>query len=119
MGMFDNIKCSYPLPIEGLENEVFQTKDTPAQFLDTYEIREDGTLWHEEYDIEDKSDRSKKGIERMFGCMSRVNERWEQVTNFTGEIRFYTSIDTRWIDFSAYFVNGKLNQLHIIKDGEI
>lgn len=56
MGMFDDIKCKYPLPLNGANDLVYQTKDTPAQFLDKYEIREDGTLWHENYDIEDQSE---------------------------------------------------------------
>jgi hypothetical protein len=117
MGMFDNIKCLYPLPIEGLGEEVFQTKSTPVQFMDMYEIREDGTLWHEKYDIEDKSDPTKKGFARYYGCMTRVNNRWEQITDFTGEIKFYAYIDdTRFVTFSSYFVKGILNQLHLTED---
>ena len=45
MGMFDNLICKYKLPTDrDLSNEVFQTKNTPAQWTDLYEIREDGTL---------------------------------------------------------------------------
>lgn len=47
--MFDDIICKYPLPMPenpqgytGSEN--FQTKDLHS-VLDTYEIREDGTMW--------------------------------------------------------------------------
>jgi hypothetical protein len=40
MGMFDNIKCSYPLPINNanLSKELFQTKSTPAQLLDLCQL---------------------------------------------------------------------------------
>lgn len=55
MGMFDTLRCKYPLPVTGASDLVYQTKDTPAQWLDYYEIREDGTLWHEAYDTEDQS----------------------------------------------------------------
>jgi len=114
MGMFDYINCKYPLPIQG---ERFQTKDTPAQYLDLYEIREDGALWHKAYDTDDQSDPEAEGFAALFGSAARVNERWEPCP-FLGEIRFYTSInlggDDKWLEYSAYFVGGKLQQLHQI-----
>lgn len=117
MGMFDEIKCEYPLPVKGANKLVFKTKSTPAQYIDLYEIRKDGTLWHETYDVEDRSDPKAKGILRMAGCMTRINQRWEQV-NMTGEIRFYTFTGKKrdqLLEFSAYFVDGKLNQIHKIQ----
>ena len=119
MGMFDNLICKYKLPIDKkLTEEVFQTKDTPTQWLDLYEIREDGTLWHENYDTEDQSDPNAEGIKKFIGCMTKVNKRWEPVEDFLGEIRFYTGDDKYWIEFSAYFVDGKLNQVHLVKEKE-
>lgn len=119
MGMFDNLKCKYPLPnYKALPDELFQTKDTPSQFLDTYEIREDGTLWHEDYDTEDHSDPNAKGVIKFIGSMTRINHRWEPVKNFLGEIRFYAGDDKSWIEFSSYFVDGKLNQIHLVKEKE-
>ena len=119
MGMFDDIRCKYPLPIDNdLKDEIFQTKDTPAQWLDVYEIREDGTLWHEDYDIEDHSDKTAEGMKKFIGCMTKVNKRWEPVKDFLGEIRFYTGDDKYWIEFSSYFVEGKLNQVHLVKEKE-
>lgn len=120
MGMFDYIQCKYPLPISGHEHRVFQTKDTPAQYLDLYEIREDGTLWHEEYDTEDHSDPNAEGINRLSGCMTSVNKRWIQ-EHITGEIRFYdfpngTPKGGGWVEFSAYFVEGKLKELHTVEN---
>jgi len=142
MGMFDDIKCKYQLPISGANDLDYQTKDTEHQWLDQYEIREDGTLWHEDYDIEDHSERAKwiasnpdnevpkelDGMMSMMGCMARVNKRWEQV-NITGEIRFYTLYDVKegkmvnahnsqhgWIEWSAYFVNGKLKEMNLLEN---
>lgn len=48
MGMFDYLLCEKPLPGTvpawiGRDHD-FQTKDTPAQYLETYVIREDGTF---------------------------------------------------------------------------
>lgn len=133
MGMFDDLRCKFPLPLPEFQNNSFQTKDTPAQFLDQYEIREDGTLWREAYDIEDHSELGKwkaanpgkeppegwqEDVTKSFlGCMARVNQRWEQVADFTGEIRFYNSLGEHhsgWVEFSAYFVGGRLNQIHLV-----
>lgn len=132
MGMFDDLRCKFPLPLPQFEEMLFQSKDTPAQFMDAYEIREDGTLWHESYDVEDQSKKAEwvaahpgeappaelNTMENAFlGCMARVRKRWEQVTDFVGEIRFYNTISpsgSGWIEFSAYFVGGKLNQLYLV-----
>lgn len=44
MGLFDYIRCEYPLP-DGFDGDVeYQTKDTPNQYLDRYTIAEDGRL---------------------------------------------------------------------------
>lgn len=139
--MFDDIICKYPLPLAGANDLAYQTKDTDRQFLDKYEIREDGTLWHEDYDTEDQSEHGKwrrehpneeppEEIDNLLscaGCMAKVNKRWEQV-KFTGEICFYTMYSVKdgklidstasdgWLEWSAYFVDGKLNQLHMIEN---
>ena len=116
MGLFDYLNCKYPLPVEGANALEFQTKDTNSQFMDRYEIRDDGTLWHETYDIEDRSDPKAEGLMALFGMMTRVNPRWERDT-MTGEVRFYTCSGNSqdWIEFSAYFVQGELKQLETIQ----
>ena len=112
--MFDNLRCEYPLKTKGANELRYQTKDTPSQYLDNYKIKEDGTLWHEEYDVEDKSDPNTKGLEGLRGMLPPVNQRWVQ-ENITGEIRFYSDLKGKWIEYSAYFVDGKLNQIHELK----
>ncbi len=139
MGMFDDIRCKYPLPIDGANGLDYQTKDTESQYCDLYEIREDGTLWHEDYDMEDQSDAAKwkkenpgkevpEHIDSFCGCGAKVNKRWTPVSPFTGEIRFYTSYGIKngkmvnvtkhngWIEWSAYFVGGKASQINLIKN---
>jgi hypothetical protein len=110
MGVYDTLRCKAPLP--GVENGAeleFQTKDTPVQYLDSYEIREDGCLFHEAYDVEDHSDpNAASWLERCRGMHTRVNQRWEFCEDFTGEIVFYNGD----LEFSSYFVNGKLKELH-------
>lgn len=135
MGMFDNIRCKFPLPLPEFQENDFQTKDTPNQYCDQYEIREDGTLWVEKYDTEDKSkagawlrDNPGKthtdlpaelsGISAMCGCMSRVHKRWVKLEDFHGDIEFYNAIGkqgTGWIEFRARFTNGKLSKLELVE----
>lgn len=114
MGMFDTLRCHYPLPVEGANELEYQTKDLIC-FMDHYEIREDGTLWHEEYDVEDKSDPNAVGIKRWSGCMSRVNASWVP-SDYTGEVRFYSAWDDNWLEWSAYFNDGMLQQVNLIKN---
>lgn len=133
MGMFDDIRCKYPLPLPGANDLAYQTKDTEHQYLDQYEIREDGTLWHEDYDTEDHSDRAKwkathpgeeppkelsDALSAFCGCMTRVNKRWEKVM-FTGEIGFYTTLGedhSGWIEWSADFIDGELKSIVLIEN---
>lgn len=117
MGMYDELRCDYPLPAEGANGLEFQTKDTPAQFCDQYVIDKDGQLLHEQYDVEDHSDPQAEGIWRLVGSMTRVNKRLVPVSDFTGEIRFYDLLDFGgWIEFSSYFIDGKLQSVQLLKD---
>lgn len=119
MGMYDEVRCEYPLPVEGLSDRTFQTKDTPAQSLDVYIIAADGTLRHVDYDIEDQSDPNAEGIAALFGCATRVNASIA-ATDFTGEIHFYDFKDNNkhlgWVEFSAKFSDGKLEELRCVED---
>lgn len=120
MGMFDELRCERELPAPNADGLLFQTKDTPSQWLDSYVIRPDGTLWHQVYDTEDRSDPNAEGLGRLIGSMTRVNPRWESVP-LTGEVCFYTGggYDTDnpwWLEFSAYFKDGQLQQLNLLTD---
>ena len=116
MGMFDHLRSEYPLPAAGANELAYQTKDTDAQWMDNYVIRADGTLWHELYETEDHSDPTQTGLARFIGSEARVRPRWVQVPAWTGEIRFYTYRGDRRLEFSAYFVDGVLSQVHRIED---
>lgn len=111
MGVFDEIRCRYPLPVPGANDLAYQTKDTDAQFLDNYEIREDGTLWHETYRVEDRSDPTKPGLLGMAGCMTRIPTGWEPADH-EGELYFYTiTKDGEWLEFVADFMDGRLRAI--------
>lgn len=113
MGMFDWLTCKYKLDDPVHNTLRYQTKDTRAQGLDNYEIREDGTLWHENYDANWVDD----GNYKLFGgYLEKSNLRWEQEI-FTGEIIFYANTEdpnhgANWIEYSAYYRNGELQQIN-------
>lgn len=108
MGMFDEVKCRYPLSVEGANKLVYLSKDTPQQQLETYEIREDGTLWQEVCDPEWLSDPSEFSEVRM----NPRNVRWEQVP-FEGELEIQTGVGElgamgfdKWYSFRFWFRDG-------------
>lgn len=124
MGMFDDLRCEYPLPAEGANALAYQTKDTPAQWCELYVITKDGNLMHEVYDEEDQSDPKAEGLMRLLGSAARINKRLEPC-ELTGEIRFYTFLDRTpsteagrgaWVEWSSYFVAGKLKEIHLLSD---
>ena len=90
MGMFDYVQCHKELPWPEAADfgPEWQTKSMDAPYCDNYEIRADGTLWHEAYETEDRSDPNAEGLMAICGMMTRVNERWEQV-EFTGELEIH------------------------------
>jgi hypothetical protein len=101
MGMFDYIRYN---------QHEYQTKDTPNQLMDNYEIRENGTLWVEKYDTEWIEDPNAF----LGGYINQINHIWKQLDNYTGEIRFYRHLDKDykiWEEISAYFVKGNLKHL--------
>ena len=109
--MYDELKCHYPLPLERANERTYQTKDLDC-LMDHYEIREDGTLWHEIYDTRfEKTDGSPFGF-----YLHRDNKRWEPVL-FSGALDFYTfsDNDVGWLEWSAYFKDGTLQQVNLVR----
>lgn len=112
MGLYDELRCYWPLPVDGLSDRIFQTKDLECE-LDLYEIRDDGTLWRQ--CIRYKADEG--GNDIPVTTFARESE-------FTGEVRFYDFWKHRpvnvaaagWIEFSAYFVRGELQSLNLFRD---
>lgn len=105
MGMFDYVRY---------KGKEYQSKTTPNQFMDDYEIRDDGTLWVEEYD----SDWVEDNDAPFGGYITKINKRDRFVFEFIGEIRFYRDIDAKkdiWEEYSAYFINGQMKHIVEIK----
>ncbi len=129
MGMFDYICCEYPLPDDPPEwvqrharEGVFQTKDTEAQFLETYTITADGKLIHHamQYESVPENERPYWGtpewetspFSRACGCIRAVPRGDVELSDFHRDLRFYTSNDTHeFFEYIARFTNGRLQHL--------
>ncbi|KKN11261.1 hypothetical protein LCGC14_1028180 [marine sediment metagenome] len=102
MGMFDTLEIKYTLPWPEVQDSTeWQSKDTPTQNLDNYELREDGTLWHEAYD-----ERWVATDDPLFGGhYEKTNKRWEQDKDaLDGEtIDCHHSVDGTWYTVRFWF----------------
>jgi len=104
MGMFDDVRCLYPLPWPKVQDAVWQSKCTPAQFCDQYEIRADGTLWHQAYDVRiEETDKAPLGF-----FLHQDNPRWEQVP-WDGELEIHKCIEhNAYLQFGGTFYSARL-----------
>lgn len=121
MGMFDYIKCEMPLPETGVPppTDLFQTKDTPDQYLTVYTITADGQLVWRPYEMEivPKEERpypNDDGILGMAGMLRRV-EGEPAAVPFHGDIYFYEGNhpDVGWWEYRARFTEGKVNKIEL------
>lgn len=112
MGMFDYIRFKVPLP-ESPPDLEWQTKDTPEQYLGTYEVREDGKLYWEKRTQEWVTD-----LDSLLGrALKTTSTEWLPCC-FTGGITFYSyeGKDTKkWWEYSAYFVNGEVKSIDLLQ----
>jgi len=115
MGMFDDIKCEYRLPMpentgelkdRNWREEGFQTKDFDC-LMEAYCIRENGTLWRQTYIWET----TRKGRP----CRKPAD--WLPLSSYTGTIHFYNSIYSSqadyWVEWMAVFVAGRICELKL------
>jgi hypothetical protein len=119
MGMFDEIRCEYPLQDPAHNKLSFQTKDL-ENVLDNYTITKEGRLLREAYDAEwveeDPAVVAKKKAEGRLcfgGHIKRSNIRMED-QNYHGYITFYDNIkgkdgaEDEWVEYKAKFTDGTL-----------
>ena len=114
MGMFDEIRVELPLPDNTPVSDTwYQTKSFDS-YLEQYVINANGELYRELWDYEWEED-----TDTFFGGrFKRINSsyRRDYLTNFHGDINFYSStpensIDRVWRDYYARFTNGKLQEM--------
>ena len=120
MGMFDNIKCDYELPLPKDLGECvdvewgevdFQTKSFGEGWggvLDNYSIEDDGQLYLNK-------------VTRAFGEDGLLEETPDGVEkqNYTGELVFYTLIvkndSDYWVEFKAIYFKGELKEIELVE----
>jgi len=96
MGMFDHIKCDYPLPGSEPPNKEFQTKDMSCQ-LDEYTITAGGRLV----------------MTKKWNAMPDDDD-WMAVIDmqYNGQLDFYTNgEDGEWWEYTACFKQGQLQRI--------
>jgi hypothetical protein len=105
MGMFDYLKCSYPLPgeppafVTGADDD-FQTKDMPDPMLDHYEITVDGRL------LKDGVDTNFHGDLEFYAFNAS-----------SGPLGFYTrnGEDAEWVEYRVRFTHGRVESIEEIE----
>ena len=114
MGMFDHVRCNFPMPDKEANALNFQTKSMPISLLDDYEITADGRLLHEAYETRHVDDPSSP-----FGFyMERINRRWEPA-DFRGELEIHACHDGVWYSYLFWFKNGRVaDTQHGLEHGE-
>lgn len=135
MGMFDNVKCEYPLPDSaGLPaDEIFQTKSFgdgfTGGFLDDYTITKDGKLiWNKKkYEYVEEEDRPYYGkpewdrhpLYKLIGSMKGISED-DVFKNYTGVLNMYsavgdTTVSGAWYEYNVVFVDGNVTDVERIR----
>ena len=142
MGVFDYVRCEYPLPgLADPTSVLFQTKDTDAMYLDKYIISKEGRLIHHKpVKWEDRSPKGATGLMALCGACTPV-EFIDEDTNFHGVLNFYGDKHTgelrllslapenflqdlnhpeatEWFEYEATFENGFLVKVVRVDTGK-
>lgn len=125
MGMFDRVRCRYPLPHH--QDAEFQTKDLAriardepwlGGFLDEYEISEDGRLTRHVHEREWRED-----PKSLFGgYLTSIRDWWLEVPGAHGDVCIYTNEGKhgkpgyRWIEFRIRFTDGRVEEVEEVPE---
>jgi hypothetical protein len=120
MGMFDEIKCKYPLPDPEVQNKTFQTKHF-ENLMDWYSIDEEGRLIYHKasFDIVPEEERpywgtaewELKPIVRAFGSMKRIPEEDVFMEDFGDVLRMYTIHNNIFYEYKMFFHKGRVSNI--------
>lgn len=103
MGMFDWLKCEYPLPDARVQGERFQTKSLDSN-MESYTLTKSGRL-----------------IQTL--KVGEKDETWDRDLNWHGEVRFYATMnndpadwrDYTWYEYLAMFDRGQIVSLEKVE----
>jgi hypothetical protein len=104
MGVFDYLRCEYPLPDPKHNLIEWQTKDTPSPFLMDYTITQDGRL------LESQTQVIKDKEAPLGFFIEKTGELLE--LPFDGDLHFYTNTteDGR-LEYRATFRKGRVTEM--------
>lgn len=121
MGLFDYIKCEYPLPDEAHQGMLYQTKCAREDpYMETFRITKAGRLIHEtcryeEVPREQRPYPNAKGLMALAGSIKAIPT-GDVDTNFHGSLCFYSNTaDDEWIEYVCLFKDGDLIDIRRIK----
>lgn len=127
MGMFDNIRCEYPLP--GLPDDAhpdWQSKSLDCA-MGEYTITAGGLLVHHTTRMEAVPEEQRPyfgtpkwdgALGKLFGSMRVVPTGDVVLNNFTGAVNFYDDIGGTWYEYTALYQRGKLLAIERMSPGE-
>jgi hypothetical protein len=133
MGMFDELRCEYPLPDPEVQEELFQTKSF-ENLLDYYAITKDGRLI--KYEIGGEPVAAEKVEKPVYhGAADTESDPLARIVNvvrtvpigeveiaYQGDIRFYTHKETKragkkaWYEYQAHFTGGKVQWIQRVEE---
>ena len=129
MGLYDTVKCKYPLPVPNNidlsefngkpieELVLFQTKNL-GRHMSNYEIREDGSLWVEKYDLE---------FDSVGEYCKRQNRTWVPYFLHNDVIEIYelyspydekyqnTTKNDYWMRYSVTFTSSIVSEIRLLE----
>jgi len=127
MGMYDNVKCEYPLPdtLASVQTDVFQTKSFgdgfTGGFMDDYTITKDGELiFHKvAWELVEEKDRpyygkpewDKNPLMQVAGSMKTI-PLGDEIIEHHGVINIYTiGPKNDWFEYDIKFTDGKVTDV--------
>ena len=131
MGMFDELRCEYPLPDAAVQDEVFQTKSFDRE-LTNYTITADGRLIHHTVRFESVPEEERpyygkpeweNPVLRVAGSIKTISTGDVEVSHH-GDVYFYTprgapqTESFEWFEYQARFTEGKLQWDRRVGSGE-
>jgi len=125
MGMFDDVKCEYPLPdtAAGMSLD-FQTKSfgdgITGGFMDNYTITAEGDLvfhkvaWElvpeEERPYWGKPEWKKNPLMQIAGSMKTISL-GDEIMDYHGIINIYNMVGETWYEYEFKFTDGKVSEV--------
>ena len=125
MGMYDDVKCEYPLPDTPAGMDLgFQTKTFgdgfTGSFMDKYTITKEGDLvlhkeaWElvpeEERPYWGKPEWEKNPLLQLVGSMKTI-PLGDEIVDYHGVVNIYTIVGETWYEYEFKFTDGKVTDV--------